>query len=572
MLNKAIRSFSKPEKVIFAILFAGILISTITMVLRISNFFLVEIPVRGGEISEGIVGTTPPRINPIAVSRFTFPGAENDLITLIYSGLMRSTPEGSYIPDLAQSYTISEDGRVYTFTLKNNITWHDGEPITSDDIVFTIQKAQDPLVGSRHQASWDGVVVEAPDKKTVVFTLKEPYSPFIQNTTLGILPKHLWEDVHPEIFGDHVLNNNPIGSGPYKFKSKKINNNDTIDYYELEAFDGFALGEPYIKNIVFKFYSNEQSLIEAYRLGEVTSIHSISPEVAKTFENEGYRVETALLPRIFGAFFNQNEAKVFTRNEVREALDIAVDRNSIIQNALYGYATPIFGPIPPGSIGYVETELEDLTPDERIEKAKSILEDAGWKADSEGILTRTTSDETLRLAFSISTTKEAPELTETADILKRTWERVGAKVEIKTYETRDNLENYAIRPRDYDLLLFGVIVGKDPDPYAFWHSSQRLDPGLNIASYANIAVDAALEKARTTTQLSERIEQYALFQKEIAQDTPAIFLYAPQLVYLTHDDILGGMSLSSVNTPSERFVDIYTWYTKTEKVWKIFAQ
>lgn len=570
MLNKAIHSFSKKEKIIFFILFGVIICTTLIFLFRINNTFLVEVPIHEGTVVEGVVGTTPPRINPIAVSPFTSPGAENDLIALVYSGLMRATQDGTLIPDLAEGYTISDDGLTYTFTLKDDLVWHDNEPITSADVKFTIERAQDREVNSRHLASWDGVAVDAPDERTIVFTLSEPYSPFLQNTTLGILPEHLWKTVHPEDFSNNKLNTEPIGSGPYKIKDQKINENNTIEYYELEAFDRFALGEPYIETIRIQFYANEQAMIQAYRNGDVTGIHSITPQLAQELEAEGATIRRGNLPRVFGAFLNQNKAPIFTRNEVRDALNTAVDRTEIINNVLYGYATAITGPLPPGSLGYIEGMQDGRSSDERISDAQYLLEEAGWYMNDDGIYEKETSDGTLELSFSITTTKEAPELSMAADILKRQWEKVGAKVDIKIYETKDNLENFAIRPRDFDILLFGEIIGRDADPYAFWHSSQRLDPGLNIASYANITVDEALEKARTETDTEARIEQYRIFQEELQNDTPAIFLYAPQLIYLTHDSI-GGVRLAGIDTPSDRFLDVHTWYVKTERVWRVFA-
>jgi peptide/nickel transport system substrate-binding protein len=569
--RKVFSSLSRTEKIFFYILFSIVVATTFIQLMRINNIFLVEVPVRDGVIVEGVVGITPPRLNPIAVSPFTSPGVENDLITLVYSGLMRATPEGSYIPDLAKDYTISDDGLTYTFTLKDNLVWHDNEPVTSADVIFTIQKAQDPDVQSRHKASWDGVIAEAPDEKTVVFTLSEPYAPFIQNTTLGVIPKHVWENIHPEEYSKETINIDIVGTGPYKIKGMQRNKNNTVEHYELTSFEHYALGEPYIKDIVIQFYANEQSLIDAYRNGDVTSIHSISPEIAEMFQNEGYRIEQAYLPRIFGAFFNQNQAQILARNEVREALNIAVDRDLIITNVLHGFATAIDGPIPPGSLGYMPHTESTSTPEEKVQQARAILKNAGWEEGSDGVLERELSDGTARLAFSITTTTEAPELVETAELLKGMWESMGADVEIITYETRDNLENFAIRPREYDVLLFGTIIGRDSDPYAFWHSSQRLDPGLNIASYANITVDAALERARSASTTSSRIKQYQIFQEEVQHDRPAVFLYTPHLIYLTNDSVKG-MNLIGVNTPSERFLDIYSWYIRTEYVWEIFAQ
>jgi peptide/nickel transport system substrate-binding protein len=571
LLGKTIHSFSKKEKIIFSVLFAILTLSALSLLLRVNNAFLVEVPRYGGTIVEGVIGTTPQKINPVETNPFTSPVAENDLVALIYSGLMRQLPDGQLIPDLAESYTISKDGLKYTFILKNDLVWHDGKTITSDDVKFTIAKVQDSEIKSPQEGNWNNITVETPDEKTIVFTLKQPYVPFIQNTTLGILPKHLWEKMYAENLSSNPLNTKPVGSGPYKIKKFKLNGDNTIDYYELEAFDHFALGKPFVETIKLKFFQNETDLIDAYKNGSVTSINSISLDKAKGLEKD-HTILRGKLPRTFGAFLNQNKTEIFTQIEVRRALDTAVGQQEIIDNVLFGYASPLLGPIPPGSFGYVQNSEKQLpNAEQRITAAKYILENAGWKKDASGVLTKKIGKKTLPLSFSISTTKEVPELLAVAEMLKASWEQIGAKVEIKSFETKDNLRNYAIRPRDYQVLLFGEIIGVNSDPYAFWHSSQRLDPGLNISSYANLTVDKALTDARTTSDIEKRTKNYTVFQNEIKKDIPAVFLYAPQFVYATRDTVKG-IGLDTLNTPPERFLDIYKWYINTEHVWKIFAQ
>ena len=574
-ISKTIGAFSRTEKTIFYTLTIMFVVSGIILLFRVNQNFLVKIPMHGGMITEGVTGI-PQIINPVTINPFTSPEADNDLIALVYSGLMKATPDGALIPDLAKSYNLTEGGLVYTFVLKDDLVWHDGEPVTSEDVKFTIQKAQDPEIGSRHKASWDGVLVETPDNKTVVFTLNEPYSPFLQNTTLGILPKHLWKNVHPESFTHDQLNTKPIGTGPYKIIDIKKDSNDIVEYYDLKSFDEYSLGEPYIDKIRIQFYTNKTELIDAYEKGKVTNIHSISPNKAKEFE-ETYRIERAKLPRIFGAFFNQNEAVIFTNQTVREALNIATDRDDIINSIFYGFATEIYGPIPPGSIGYLPNEDKDESEEavgtttlSNIEIAKNLLEDDGWTTDDDGVLNKKIKGSAERLEFSISTT-QAPELIAVAQKLKESWEKLGAKVEIKSFATTNDLENHAIRPRKYDILLFGEIIRRDSDPFAFWHSSQRLDPGLNIASYTNITVDKALEQARATTSIEVRLEQYEIFQEEIKNDIPAVFIYSPEFIYLSRNEIMG-LKLNIINTPSERFLNVHEWFMKTERVWKIFTE
>jgi peptide/nickel transport system substrate-binding protein len=437
--------------------------------------------------------------------------------------------------------------------------------------VFTIKKAQDPTLRSPRRASWDGVRVKKINDKEVQFTLQQPYAPFLENTTIGILPKHIWREIDAEQFGFSKFNVEPIGSGPYKITNIKKDSAGIPKYYNFSSFEKYALKEPYITKINMKFYSNSDALLEAYENGEIESINSISPEVAKNLNEQGYRVEGTPFPRVFGVFFNQNQAKIFTDKTVRKALNIVINKNDIVNKILYGYATTIDSPIPPGALGYKESNAnnEFASQEERIAYARELLEDNGWEFDEEKkVMIKKTKKETRELVFSISTS-EVPELKEVANMLKEQWEKVGARVDVKIFEI-GSLNQNVIRPRKYDALLFGEIVGRGSDLFAFWHSSQRLDPGLNIALYANITADKLLEDAREITNINERTKKYELFQEEVSSDAPAIFLYSPDFIYVLPKKIKG-VELKSATTPSERFLNIANWYIETNNVWKIFV-
>jgi peptide/nickel transport system substrate-binding protein len=202
-------------------------------------------------------------------------------------------------------------------------------------------------------------------------------------------------------------------------------------------------------------------------------------------------------------------------------------------------------------------------------EARSFLETKGWKwNETEGALARTSGKETIVLAFSLSTAN-APDLRATAEFLRSTWERMGAKVEVKIFEQGDLNQN-VIRPRKYDALLFGEVVGRELDLFAFWHSSQRNDPGLNIALYANSVADQHLETLRTSTDLTEKRTSYQKFAEELKKDVPAIFLYTPDFMYIFPERIQG-LSLGSIGIPSERFLSAHLWHTETDRVWSFFT-
>jgi peptide/nickel transport system substrate-binding protein len=565
----AFEAFTRSQRIAFYLLLFIFIVSTVVLVWKVNNAFTVTVPAKGGSLVEGVVGY-PSRINPLFDTSEIASDADRDLAALIYSGLLKATPEGNLITDLAENYEISKDGLTYTFTLKNNIFWHDGEPVTADDVVFTIEKAKETGVRSPKRANWDGVSVEKINDRQIRFILQRQYSPFLENATMGIIPKHIWENIDPVQFEQVRFNREPIGSGPYKLKKIKLDNNDIPKYYDLIPFKKYTLGSPYIENLRIRFYANIDDMLKAFDNKEIEGINSIPPQTAELLKKKGYRVERTPLPRVFGVFFNQNQANIFTDKKVRHALNVAVDKEKIVNDILRGYGKVIDSPIPPGALGYTEAKKDEFTsPQERIKYAKSILENDGWKFNKEkGVFIKKTKKKTEELSFSISTSG-VTELKEVVNSLKKQWEDLGARVEVKIYER--SLDQDVIRPRKYDALFFGEIIGRDSDPFAFWHSSQRLDPGYNIALYANIDADKLLEDTRKITNTKERIKKYRKFNDEVKNDIPAIFVYSPDFIYIIPKKIKG-VNLGSATTPSERFLNIYKWHIETDRVWKIFAK
>ncbi|PCI29943.1 hypothetical protein COB55_01015 [Candidatus Wolfebacteria bacterium] len=559
-LQNILSRFSFVERLVFALFVVVFVTTALGMLSQVNNYFLEAVPLEGGSISEGVIGT-PRFINPL----LALSDADRDITALVYSGLMKATPDNGLIPDLAKSYSVSEDGRVYTFILKEDLVFHDNRPLTTDDIEFTIQKVQDPALRSPKRVNWDGVTIEKIDTKTISFTLRQPYAPFLENTTIGILPKQIWRDIDAEGFPFSTYNTDPIGSGPYKVKKIKLDNTGVPTQYTLSSFKKYSLGKPYIDTIKVFLYQNEEGLTDGFKSGEVNNINSISPESAEKLSRNAH-IENIPLPRIFGIFFNQNQQPLFTDKTIRRALDTAIDKQKIVDDVLHGYGVALEGPLPPTVIAH-NSNSDDT---DRITEALEILVTDGWKFNEEdGVLEKKTSKSTRQLAFSI-TTANIPELKHVADLVKTEWEKLGARVEVKVFESSDLNQN-VIRPRRYDSLLFGEIIGRDLDLFAFWHSSQRNDPGLNIALYANITADKLLEDARVIQDETTRLEKYELFQEEVQSDIPAVFLYAPDFIYVVSED-LKNLRLGHITTPSERFLNVHEWYIDTEKIWRIFLK
>ena len=546
--------------------FAGLcVVSTVAVVYLLNYSLLIAVPAYGGSLSEGVIGA-PRFINPV----LGISDSDHDLTALVYSGLLRATPEGDYVPDLAESYTVSPDGKTYTFTLRPTAVFHDNTPVTADDVVFTIQKIQDPQLKSPLRANWDGVTVTEVDAHTVQFTLQNPYAPFIENLTLGILPKHLWQNVSDDEFSFSNLNTQPVGSGPFTIGSISRDASGIPSSYTLDAFSKYALGRPYLDSITLRFYQSETAVVSALQSGAIEAASDLSPETLS--ELKGFNIDSAPQNRVFGVFFNQNQSSVLRDHDVRQALEDSIDRNALVGQVLGGYGTALSGPIPPNLLGANAPATTTATTTDLVALARGELLKAGWVPGPDGVLQKTTgkgkSATTETLAFSLAT-DNVPELRSAAEYLKEQWQKVGAQVTVQIYDQGDLSQN-VIRPRKYDALLFGEVIGREADLFAFWDSSQRNDPGLNIALYANSTADKILEQLRTTTDDSQRMALYQQFQEQLSADIPAIFLYAPDFVYSIPNDIQG-VDLGFIETPSDRFLSVLNWHRETDTVWPVFV-
>jgi peptide/nickel transport system substrate-binding protein len=562
-IRRILRSFTIAEKAIFYGLATFFIFSGITLLWQVSDAYQVEVPILGGTLTEGVVGN-PRFINPVlAISE-----ADKNLTALLYSGPVRITSSGAIENDLAESVTLSDDRLTYTIRLNPSARFHDGKSVTADDIIFTIQKIVDPAIKSPKRGNWDGVVLEKIDERTVSVTLKQAYTPFIYNLATGILPKHIWKNVSDDEFSFSQFNTLPIGSGPYQVERVERNPGGIPNYYKLIPFEKISGRPPFIKNLIFRFYPSETLLIEAYNGKSIESFSGLSAEKMRELETSGSHVITSPLPRVFAVFFNQNRSKVLLNKEVRQALDLASPKEEIVEKVLGGYGTAIDYPLPAGIYPWASgRKVEPFA--ERLKTAQALLLKAGWQTNAQtGLLEKKNGSVIMPLSFSLST-GDAPELQQVAKELVDAWQKLGAKVDIVVSETGD-LNQKVIRPRNFDALLFGEVVGRDTDLYPFWHSSQRTDPGLNIALYANTRTDKFLAEARSATS-SESVEKnYRAFVEEIKADLPAVFLYTPSFLYVVPEK-MKDVNLESLVVSQDRFLGVRDWYIETDKVWKIFV-
>ena len=541
---------------IFA-LSAILLFSTLALVIRLHNTLLVSVPGFGGEIREGIVGS-PRFINPVlAVSQ-----SDLDMTAIVYSGLLKTDVDGAIVPDLAQSYSVSEDLLTYTILLKEDLSFHDGAPVTTDDVLYTVGLVQDDKLGSPKKIQWEGVKAEKVDESTITFTLKQPYPEFLKILSLGILPKHIWKDLSVDAIPLSDYNLSPIGTGSYKIT--KVDKKGGIpNTYFLSAFGDYALGRAYIDSVVMNIYPNSDELFKSLDKRSITNVSTLSPQKASSIQDASdLTIVRTPLPRIYGVFWNQSKNPALVDANVRRALALSIDKKQIITESLYGFGTPANSPLP-----FIFTQSNASSSNPQLEEAVTLLEKSGYtKNANTGIFEKSPGDSNTELTITLTSTGNLLEFEKTAEILKISWEKLGVRTNIELYELAD-LNQKIIKERSYSALLYGTVVQTNSELYAFWHSSQIKEPGLNLSGYANTKVDTALQKLRTAEDPEVLKENYRVIQDEFATDNPAAFIYSPEFIYIT-DKKINLPALEPLINPEDRFENINRWYIKKENIYK----
>ena len=521
--------------------------------------YLVEAPKKGGTYREGIVGELQIP-NPIWAQS----GPDQDISAIIYEGLTGQDEKGEIVTRLAESYEINDEGKTYLFTLRENLLWSDGKPLSAEDVVFTVKMLQDPRTKSPFRSYWQGIEITYIDERRVKFTLREAYTPFLENLMIGIVPKHIWEEIPPQNIILADTNFKPVGSGPFILNETTKTQTGTIETAALKRNPYYNDREPYLNAIEFRFYPTEEKMFQSWRKDELDGMANLDPATASQIaQNREATLKILPLPRITSVFFNQTKSKALSSLLVRKALELALPKDKIIQESLAGFGQIANSPLPEISQGHAHQEAAGPS----IEQAKALLVQDGWKdEDADGILEKSISKkENIRLGVTLVTSQK-PELAKTAEIIARNWSELGAEIHIEKLEVANLSENY-LRPRNYDALLFGQVYSLVPDAYPYWHSSQKRDPGLNLSLYDNPEADKIIDRMRKAASTAEQEELALTFQQFIQSDTPAIFLYQQPFLWVTPTN-LKGINIEKIASPSRRFTNISDWHVKTKRTWK----
>ncbi len=607
-IRHAGRVLSRSEKRLMKLGVAGLLIGAVWLGTAWVLTHRVSVPDVGGRYVEGLVGS-PQFVNPLFSS---LNDVDSDLARLIYSGLMRYDENGTFTPDLAERYTMSEDKKTYTFVLRKNVTWHDNEQeiFSAKDVKFTFDLIQDRSVGSPLFVSFEGVEVKVVDDFTVEFVLKEAFPLFLSSLTVGILPEHIWSNIPGNQLRLAKYNVQPIGTGPYMFRRLSKNESGYIDKYELVRFDRFYRSPAYIEEFIFAFfpaYESDAGSVEALRAQKIQGLGFVPSNLQDKVSKKSIVLHNLSLPQYTALFFNLERTGWRENKNVREALALAIDRNRIVTESLKNEGQIAEGPILPHfyTLDHVTSTPYDVNAgNATLDKLFSRVDASTYKEtrreqllkayreQQESVSSTVPLDETLLLAqvqaalekeFSSPqtfyrldkdknilqidlVTADTEEYRHTAELVAGFWQDLGIRVNVALVNPK-NIEKDVLRERKYDVLLYGIILGDNPDPYPFWHSSQIKYPGVNLSQYTNRTVDTLLEKIRTLNDPEQMKQTYTQFHSLLYNDRPAIFLYSPFYRYMLSTDVKG-VALQKIYHPSDRFSSVTSWYMETKGQWK----
>jgi peptide/nickel transport system substrate-binding protein len=510
-------------------------------------------PVKGGIYTEAIIGSMQ-RLNP-ALDAYN--PADRDINRLIFSSLLRFDSRGMPVNDLVESGGASIDGQIYNFTLKDDVFWHDGEPFTTDDVMFTIElmREENSIIPVDIRAFWQEVEVIILSEDTLQFKLPAPFAPFLDYLSFGILPQHILGGLSFDQIINDSFNLQPVGTGPYVF-DRLIVEDEQITGVMLSAFDQYYDSTPFIEQIIFRYYPDSNAALAAYRAGQVQGISNVTADILPAVLAEpALSVYTGRKPEMAMVLFNLKnpEKAFFEEKEVRQALMYGLNRQWMIDRILQGQALPANGPIFPGSWAYYDG-LESRAYDPEL--ARSMLKEAGYVIPAEGGSVRAQED--MQLSFDLL--HPDTELhTQIAEAIQRDWAQIEVQVNLVPLPY-DQLINERLTGRDFEAALVDLNLARmpDPDPYPFWNQAQATG-GQNYSQWDNRVASEYLEEARVTVDMDERARMYRNFQVVFNDEQPALPLYFPVYTYAI-DRQVQGVQMGPLYDSSDRLSTVTRWF------------
>jgi len=514
-------------------------------------------PTSGGIYTEAVIGSFG-RLNPVFDLHNQ---ADRDVDRLVYSGLIRFDAAGLPQPDLAESWGMSQDGMIYNFSIRPEARWHDGQPVTSDDILFTLSllRSQFSAYSDDVRALWDQVEITRLDERTLKFTLPEPYAPFLDYLTFGILPQHLLGTVQADQLMNADFNLHPVGSGPYRFDQLLVED-DRIIGVALSVFEDYYGAKPFKKQIVIRYFESAQAALAAYQEGEALGINQVTADILPAaLADPNLGLYSGRLPALSMVMLNLNnpERPFFQERDVRKALLMAINRQWLVDRILDGQAILADSPIFPGTWAYYGN-VEQVTYDPQA--AIALLKEAGYVLPADG---QVRTKDGLALSFTLLHLDDGLH-TAVAQAIQQDWAGVGVQAALQPV-TLEQMQSAYLAPRAYEAALVDLDLSRahDPDPYPFWHQSESLS-GQNYAQWDNRAASEYIEQARVVADTEARTRLYRNFQVIFAREIPSLLLYYPVYTYGV-DLRVNNIQIAPLFDTSDRFMTISDWYLVTRR-------
>lgn len=502
-------------------------------------------PVEGGTYAEGVIGQLD-TVNPI----YATTQSERSAGQLIFSSLLRYDRQNSLESDLAESWVTSSEGKVYTVRLRDDAYWHDGRKVTAADVAFTLGLIKNPQTRSYLYRTWQDVSVKATGMYELEFTLPSAYAPFPHALTFGVLPKHVLETVSPLRLREHPFNRDPVGSGPFKFRSIQIINPDADRIVlQVDRNDGYYRGPVKLERFQLHTYQDQDALRQGFLSREINAANEVPTTDIRTIKDQLPTTVVSEAPLYNGvyAFFRTDNPKV-NDVAVRRALVKATDRSQL-RELLSGYVSQLEGPLLPEQVEGI-AGLKQAGYDS--DAAAAELEKAGWFLKN-GV--REKDGQRLQLSVVAPRSGDFPDV---LGELAKQWRTIGVDVKTQVVQT-NTFEQNILTTRAYDVLLYELALGADPDVFAYWHSSQASVRGFNLSNYKSGIADDALLSARGRSEANLRGAKYQGFFEQWLEDAPAVALYRPHLRYLTTDNTASLQNGKPVVDTLNRYHTLDTW-------------
>lgn len=528
---------------------------------------------------EGMV-SRPSSINPLTARTM----ADRSLVALVFSGLVRLGPEGTFVGDLAERWTVDETGSIYTFELRRDALWHDGAPVTAADVVYTVQVLSDPAYTGPAGESWREVTATQVDRYTVQLQLATPLGSFLQAATQPIAPAHVFEGIALTDLADDPVNQSPVGSGPFKLVSWNAGearlepavgsapNAIPIDPTESPpptdtlatpgATDRPDRPLPYLPWIELRFYPHPAALVEAYKAGQVDAAVGLPPAesamLSAADDSRLLRYPRATLTSI--TFDLRPSHREFRDRRVRIALLASVDRDSLIERVLRGAGLRADAPIPPSSWAYDAEASRRIAFDRK--QAEKLLAAAGWKRLEKGWAVGS-SDKPYTLELITPEEATNPIAYATAQAVASDWRLLGLDVRVLALPVDDFVTD-RLRPGRFAAAVLDMNVGLDPDLYPLLASSQTAMGGSNVAGLQDRDLDKLLDAARAPGEEDARKAAYKTLQSKLAEQQYLLPLFFRDEAVVVRN-VLTGPTVRQIADPGDRYWDVLTWRLATSQ-------